>query len=176
MTRSRARGATAKFPARLLRLNRRCRASLLVLGGTRAQRVAVARAFHAASPLRSRPFLAVDCAREESRLARGLQAWLLPDAGALSVNPLRESEGGTLYLDSVGCLSPSTQRLLLVLARRLQADAPEAPAEPTPYRLAIGNPEDLAEAVDERRFSEALLDCLDKIRVGLESVPGEGAA
>jgi DNA-binding NtrC family response regulator len=147
-----------------------------VLGGTDEQRLAVARAFHEASPLRGGPFVAVDCARDELRLLRALQSWLMPEDAQPGANPLRESEGGTLFLDSVACLSASTQRQLLALARRLQQDPADLQGEPGPFRLEVGNAEDLAEAVAQRSFSAALYDCLDKIRVDLNQVRGRGVA
>jgi DNA-binding NtrC family response regulator len=147
-----------------------------VLGGTVEQREAVARAFHQSSPVRRGPFLSVDCAREEPRLSRALQSWLMPDGAGGDPNPLRESERGTLYLDAVGSLSAPTQRLLLILARRLQGEPLTMGDGPGPFRLAAGSPEDLEEAVEQRRFSSALYDCLDKIRVGLGRLPRQGAA
>lgn len=174
MTRRRGRGVTARPPARLLRLHRHSLANLVVLGGTEAERLAVAQAFHRASPLRCGAFLALDCAREESRLYRALQSWLAPEGAPAGTQETVDC--GTLFLDAVGCLSDPTQRLLLVLARRMQCGPLESRTGPGPARLAVGSAEDLDEAVEERRFSGALYDCLDKIRVGLGQVARRGAA
>jgi len=176
MTGARARGATAMPPAQLLRLHRHSRSNLLVLGGSETQRVAAARAFHRTSPSGAGPFLFVNCAREEWRLRRALECWLLPDEAQPDSNPLRESEHGTLYLESVGRLSAPTQRLLLALTLRLQASPMGGPGAPGPYRLAVGDPGDLAEAVEDGHFSGALLDSLDKIRVVLGRAGRRGAA
>jgi hypothetical protein len=43
-------------------------------------------------------------------------------------------------------------------------------------RLGFGNAEDLAGAVAQRRFSPALYDCLDKIRIELGDANGQGSA
>jgi DNA-binding NtrC family response regulator len=145
-----------------------------VLGGDDEQRLAVADAFHRASPLGRRALLAVDCAREEARLCRALQYWLVPDGERPGTSA--ELECGTLYLDSVGCLSAHAQELLLLLARRMQCGPLETRSGPGPLRLAAASPEALDEAVAERRFSGALYDCLDKIRVELGRTSRQGAA
>jgi DNA-binding NtrC family response regulator len=145
-----------------------------VLGGSGEQRLSVAQAFHRASPLGRGAFVAVDCARDEARLCRALQSWLVPD-GEQSGAPA-ELECGTLYLDPVACLSPRAQGLLLALARNMQGTPLESRTGPGPLRLAAGNAEDLGVAVEERRFSGALYDFLDKIRVGLGQVSKRGAA
>ena len=174
MRRSPARGAAARPPARLLRLHRHSLSNLLVLGGSGEQRLAVARAFHRASPLGRGAFVAVDCERDEVRLCRALQSWLVPECG----QPGAPSglECGTLYLDPVGSLSATAQGLLLAFARRMQGGPLEACPGPGPLRLAAGNAEDLDDAVDERRFSGALYDSLDKIRVAVGRLRGRGAA
>jgi DNA-binding NtrC family response regulator len=147
-----------------------------VLGGADEQRLEIARAFHLSSPLRRGPFHVLDCAREEALLARALQTWLIPGTTRPGSAPLHEVECGTLYLDAVECLSAPTQRLLLALARRLHGAADEPRSESGPVRLAVGSAEDLDEAAEQRRFSGALLDCLDKIRVDLGRVASRGAA
>jgi DNA-binding NtrC family response regulator len=118
----------------------------------------------------------VDCARDEALLSRALEFWLIPGCTQPAVAPLREVEGGTLYLDGVECLSASDQRLLLALARRLQGGGPDLRTEPGPFRLAAGSATDLGELVERRRFSGPLYDSLDKIRLELGPVPRRGVA
>jgi DNA-binding NtrC family response regulator len=120
--------------------------------------------------------MALDCARDESKLRHALQLWLISDGVPAARNPLRECERGTLYLDAVEHLSAETQRLLLALTRRLEEDRQGAGPASGPLRLAVGNVEDLTEAVEQRRFSGALYDGLDKIRVRLGREPWRGAA
>lgn len=147
-----------------------------MLGGTGRERLAVARAFHRASPLRGAPFVGLDCGDDEHRLRSALQGWLVPGSGEPGVNPLHECECGTLFLDSVGCLCSATQRLLLTFARRLQSDLAGSRDEAGPCRLAVGSADDLDDAVEQRRFSPALYDCLDKIRIELDHAAKRGAA
>ena len=176
MNRCHSRGATARPPAQLLRLHRHSLSNLLVLGGTESQRLAVARAFHRWSPLSQGPFVALDCMFDEPRLWRALQSWLTAGGPPFGANPLHACRRGMLYLESVGSLSDPSQRLLLIFARQLEPGSPAVLVEPRPLRLAVGNTEDLSEAVDRRSFSSALYDCLDKIRVEIGRIPKQGVA
>ena len=137
--------------------------NLLVLGGDPDQRHEIVFSFHRGSPLRHGPFVCVPCERAEESIALGLRAWAADAAPACGWNPLQAARSGTLFLDSVGSLSASTQRLLLAFARHLAGEDQEA----WPLRLAAGHPEDLSPAVAAGAFSAALYDCLDKIRVQL---------
>ncbi len=154
-------------PAGLLRLHRHSRVSIVVLGGTSAGRAEIARAFHRASPLATRPFLALDCGEDEQALRRALQRWLAPADVQEGAELLPGLDGGMLFLDRGDCLLDSSQRLLLMLARRLQDEMWQVPSgRPGPARLAVGSQKDLA-GLEERGFSRELIDCLDKIRVEL---------
>ena len=170
-----ARGAVAGLPAPLLRLHRHSRANVLVLGGTRTRRLAIARALHLRGPLAREAFLAVDCARDEARLARALENWLLAASNVEGGEPDPAGQAGTLFLDSVAELSSATQRLLLMLAHRLQGQ-PADTAVNGPARLMAGERAGLVRAAERGRFSGALLDHLDKIRVDLGHRRSRGVA
>ncbi len=170
------REAAARPPAQLLRLHRHSLATVLVQGGTDRQRVDAAFAFHDTSPLRGAPFLALDCGRDETRLQHALQSWLIFDGEPDVADALRKSDGGTLFLDEIHTLDPSTQKLLLILVRRMDGGRAGDRLFAGPARLAAGSPEDLKEAVRQNRFSGALLDSLDKIRVELGRIGSRGAA
>lgn len=175
MNRADAREAGLGLPAPLLRLHRHSRANLLVTGGTRARRLAVVRAFHQRGPYAHEPFVAIDCARDEARLARTLEQWLLATGPQAAGDGATSAERiGVLYLESIAELSAGTQRLLLVLAHRLQGQADSRP--PGPARLMAGDRGDLVRAAESGRFSRALADHLDKIRVNLGRRRSRGAA
>jgi DNA-binding NtrC family response regulator len=151
---------------------------VLVVGGTVERRDQVARAFHQESPLRTGPFVYVDCARDEDRLRVALEDWMAAPTELIGtpMNPYRDAEQGTLFLDPVEKLSLDTQRLLLALARRLHG-APGADTDaPCVGRLVSGNPRGLGDAVSEGRFMAALYDALDKVRVELEAESPETSA
>jgi DNA-binding NtrC family response regulator len=169
------RGADLGLPASLIRLHRNSRANLLVTGGSRAQRLAIVHEFHRASPLAGESFVAIDCARDEAALARSLEQWLLASAAPGDGDDGGQQGGGVLYLDSIAALSTTSQRLLLMIAHRLQGHAADV-AHIGPRRLMAGDPHQLARAAQAGRFSSALFDHLDKIRVELGRRLSRGVA
>jgi len=144
-----------------------------VTGGGEREREAMARAFHRASLLRHRPFLALDCGHDESILRRALQGWLLPAIGGPQPNPLHDVEGGTLFLDRLERLSRPVQQQLLELVHHIRGGH-EAVSN-LPARLAAGSAALLLDDSPEGITPE-LLDCLDKIRVDVGAGPRRGAA
>jgi DNA-binding NtrC family response regulator len=147
--------------------------NLLVLGGEPDERLRVVGAFHATSPFRAGPLVRLECAREEAGLIAALRARLAGSSEDPIGSPLRAGEHGTLFLDAVGSLSPAAQRLLLEFARSLSD--PSTVQTLWIGRLATGDGYDLDLAVSEERFSAALFDCLDKIRIELATA-AQGAA
>jgi len=153
--------------AELIRLHRHSLIHLLVLRGAAAERAHIARAFHRESPLRLGPFVALQCGRDEARLQAALRGSLAGTDRDLGENPLHASEGGTLFLDGVECLSLETQRLLLGFLGGLSSA--NSSGEPLDWagRLAVGSAADLAGEVEAGRFLPPLYDSIDKIRVEL---------
>lgn len=167
-----ARGAAAGLPASLLRLHRHGRSNVLVTGGTRAQRLLVVREFHRASPICREPIVMMDCLKDERALAESLEQWLL--AGSAS-DPSESSPVGTLYLDSITSLDAVSQRMLLMLAHRLQG-VERGERTPGPQRIMAGDRSRLVRAARTGRLSATLLDHLDKVRVELALRRSRGAA
>ncbi len=137
-------------------------APILVTGGTAADREAIARAFHRASPLRERGFLSLDCAADEPVLRSALHCWLLRTESARQANPLEPVAGGTLFLDRLEGLSEDGQRELLLLLRQIGGAG--EPESGLPARVAVGCAAVLA-GDSPIGVRPELLDCLDKIRV-----------
>jgi len=131
----------------------------------------VVRAFHDASPVRAGPILRLDCALHERRLRAALQEWVMADDRGSGSQLLRQSAGGTLFLDGLGRLAPETQELLALFAQRPLGESPGTLHRPRACRLAAGSARGLVTRVREGSFSGALLDCLDKIRFQLRT-PG----
>jgi DNA-binding NtrC family response regulator len=169
--RARQRCVAVPAHARLIRLHRHSLFHLLLVGGTRGERERLALAFHRGSPLRLGPFVRLDAGPDEDRLRCALECALSTVTCERLDNPLRESEGGTLFLDRVAHLSLATQRLLL----RLLASPPAAASGPCFSRLAVGSDALLEEAAAAGRFHPALFDILDKIRVELRTGTAAGA-
>ncbi|MFN8588282.1 MAG: hypothetical protein U0704_10840 [Candidatus Eisenbacteria bacterium] len=171
VNRGTSRGAAVGLPASLLRLHRHGRANLLVTGGGAEQRLAVAQAFHRCSPIAREAFVFLDGARDEAQLEVLLQSWLLVSARADGAG----ARIGTLYVDSLGALSSTAQRSLLLVARRLDGRLELAPHD-GPARLMAGDRTHLVRASHDGRVSDALLDHLDKIRVELDLTRSRGVA
>ena len=169
----RARDAVVVAPpaCRLIQLHRHSLSHLLLVGGTAEERERLALAFHRGSPLRCGPFVRLEAERDANRLCCALENALCAVTRERPDDPLRESEGGTLFLDRVPQLPLAIQRLLL----RVLASLPAVATGPCFGRLAVGSDEPLEGAAAAGRFLPALFDILDKVRVELPPVAGAGA-
>lgn len=148
--------------------------NVLVVGGASLERRDIALAFHRQSPIRAGSFVTVDCDREQARLSRALQSWLADENAGPAADPLRATLRGTLFLDSLTSLSLESQRLLLAFIRRFLDEPFELGA--WAGRLVAGCGEDPAVATAAGRFSGALYDSLDKVRVEISAAACRGAA
>jgi len=164
-------GLPAPLGDALIRLHRHSLSHLMLVGGTAGQRERLALAFHRGSPLRRGPFVGLEAGRDEDRLRCALEHALSSVTCERLDNPLRESEGGTLFLDRITRLSLPTQHVML----RVLGSPPAAASGPCFGRLAVGSDEPLEDAAAAGRFHPSLLDILDKIRVDLRS-PGLAGA
>ncbi len=169
------RAVGVRAPAWMLRHYRYATVPLLVLGDDPGARAAVAEEFWRVGPLRSGPFVRVDCTSEESTLAAALEDWLTVGQDGRSATRLRATERGTLFLDSVDSLSPRTQRLLLAFVDRFLAPGLDASSGAWRGRLIAGAGTGLRVAADTGGFSIALLDGLDKLRFE-PGLPGQRGA
>jgi formate hydrogenlyase transcriptional activator len=132
-------------------------ATVLVHGETGTGKELVARAVHAGSPRRERPFVPVNCAA----LAHGLIASELfgHEAGAFT-GALRQRKGsferadsGTVFLDEIGELSADAQAALLrVLQERVVERVGGGDAIPVDVRVIAATNRDLAAEVKAGRF------------------------
>ena len=163
------RGACVTPPPQLLHSHRRSLVNVLILGGTHRQRVRVAYEFHRESVLRGGPFLCLDARHDDERLRMALQAWTSatdPDPGA---DLLRAAERGSLFVDSVANLRQETQRMLLAFMRTSANDRLDTGVDGWVGRILVGDAGQLSVATAEGKFSGALYDALDKLRVELPS-------
>ena len=154
-------------PARLFSGYRRDLTSVLVVGGSVDERVQVAYTFHCDSVLRSGPFVCVDGAFEQSRLRAALENWISPRERQPWGDPLRSSQHGTVFIDSIVSLPHDLQRLLLGFVMQFVNVPHERREDTWVGRVAIGNAQDPLIAVSEGRFSALLHDWMDKVRVEL---------
>jgi sigma-54 specific flagellar transcriptional regulator A len=145
-------------------------APVLVTGETGTGKELVARALHAASPRRTRPFLALNCSAVSEDLFEselfGHERGSFTGAHGVHRGRFERAEGGTLFLDEVGDMPLRLQaKLLRVLEdglfervggeRELRADV----------RIVAATNRPLERGIEDRWFREDLFHRLAVLRI-----------
>ncbi len=145
-------------------------ATVLIQGESGTGKELIANAIHHGSPRRDRPFIKVNCAALPETLLEselfGYERGAFTGAVARKEGRFELANSGTLFMDEIGDLSPTTQaKLLRVLqegeferlggTRTLKADV----------RLVAATNADLAVLVREKRFREDLFYRLNVITI-----------
>jgi two-component system NtrC family response regulator len=137
------------------------RAPVLLVGEPGTGKARVAQAIHEASPRRERPFVRLTCAGLSEPLLEaelfGHEAGAFPGVDTLRAGAIEHADGGTLYLQEVGSLSPGMQ---LKLLRVLQAGEMErvggGQVVAVDVRVVASSQHDLAANVAAGRFRQDL--------------------
>jgi two-component system response regulator HydG len=145
-------------------------ATVLIQGESGTGKELIANAIHRGSPRRGRAFIKVNCAALPETLLEselfGYERGAFTGAVARKEGRFELADGGTLFMDEIGDLSPATQaKLLRVLqegeferlggTRTLKADV----------RLVAATNTDLATRIREKRFREDLFYRLNVITI-----------
>ncbi|MGE5693301.1 MAG: sigma-54 interaction domain-containing protein, partial [Candidatus Zixiibacteriota bacterium] len=120
-----------------------------------------ARAIHNLSPRKSRPFVAINCAAIPSELLEnelfGSERGAFTGAVARKMGKFEIAEGGTIFLDEIGDMSPALQsKLLRVLQEKTFERLGGTKLISVDVRVIAASNVDLKEAIEKKTFREDL--------------------
>jgi PAS domain S-box-containing protein len=148
--------------------------TVLIEGASGTGKELFARAIHNLSPRKNKPFVAVNCAALPDTLLEselfGHKAGAFTDARADKPGRFALAQGGTIFLDEIGDISPAMQvRLLRVLQERVIEPLGGVEPVDVDVRVIAATNKDLAALVNSGDFRD---DLYYRIRVVHLPLPG----
>jgi len=144
----------------------------LSLGESRMKKEIVARSLHFASNRACAPFVAINCSALPEDLLEselfGYEKDAFAGAIATEIGRFEAANGGTVFLDEVGSLSPGLQlKILRVLEKKEFERVGGRKTINVDIRVLAATSQDLKKAVKEKKFSEDLYRRLHIIPVDM---------
>ena len=146
--------------------------TVLITGETGTGKELAAGLLHRGSPRRDRHFVPINCAAIPDTLLEselfGYERGAFTGATATRAGLLQQAQGGTVFLDEIGEMSPSGQAKLLraVEAREIVPVGGRTPV-PVDVRIVAATNQDLDQAVANRTFRKDLYYRLNVVRIHL---------
>jgi DNA-binding NtrC family response regulator len=158
--------------------------TVLIRGATGTGKELIARAIYQHSDRAHKPFIAVNCAAIPETLLEselfGHERGSFTGAHSRRIGRFEQAQGGTIFLDEIGDLSPGTQaKLLRVLQEKHIQRVGGNELLPVDARILAATHLDLESALQEKEFREDLYYRLSVVTIGLpplkdrtEDIPG----
>ena len=136
-------------------------ATVLIQGETGTGKELVARAIYQHGDRSDRPFIAINCAAIPETLLEselfGHERGAFTGAQARRIGRFEQAQGGTIFLDEIGDLSPATQsKLLRVLQEKCIQRLGSNDTIPVDVRVLAATHRNLEAAIREKEFCEDL--------------------
>ena len=149
--------------------------TVLIRGETGTGKELVARAIYNHGDRADKPFIAVNCAAIPETLLEselfGHEKGAFTGAAALRIGRLEQAHGGTVFLDEIGDLTPTTQvKLLRVLQERTLQRVGGRAIIPVNVRVIAATHKDLESAMEAGEFREDLYYRLNVITLSLPAL------
>jgi transcriptional regulator with PAS, ATPase and Fis domain len=146
--------------------------TVLIEGASGTGKELFARAIHSMSRRKDGPFVAINCGALPDTLLEselfGYQAGAFTDARRNKPGRFALAEGGTIFLDEIGDISPAMQaRLLRVLQERVFEPLGSVQPVAADVRVLAATHQDLAGLVQAGRFREDLFYRIHVVRLEL---------